>query len=177
MSAHEYVEGLRNRLCESEAIYARLRARIEESERHNATLRATVEELRCDYVKTADELNIQRASVLGPVTTAAYDVLSPDAQRIVQRIIHRMAAGQREHGRLDLNDDTRDWGHEKLEELLDALVYDEFAKEQQRRRHPEEGARLKRYDARMKRCGHQILNGTCRCTLRIGHEGVHSNGT
>lgn len=65
-----------------------------------------------------------------------YDALSEQAQTILRSISFRLLKGQKEHGTLDVCDPSVDWKKEKREELLDALVYDEF----QRTREEQEAA-------------------------------------
>ena len=48
--------------------------------------------------------------------------LNPTSRRITQIIVDRMRWGQSVHGDWADNDD-RDWTHEAVEELLDALIY------------------------------------------------------
>jgi hypothetical protein len=50
----------------------------------------------------------------------AYTLLGPNAQRVLLLIADRLVKGAKQYGDLD---DTRDWQHEAVEELVDACVY------------------------------------------------------
>lgn len=53
--------------------------------------------------------------------------LAPDARSSLIRIARRLLAGQEKYGALHLDRDPRVWRDEIREELLDAIVYMEFA--------------------------------------------------
>jgi hypothetical protein len=45
---------------------------------------------------------------------------------VILVLAHRILAGQRAYGKLDLANDPRDWRKERAEELADAFIYDGF---------------------------------------------------
>jgi len=49
--------------------------------------------------------------------------LGADELRVLLLVAERLRAGQWRYGRFDLGSDRRDFGHEALEEIADALVY------------------------------------------------------
>ena len=55
--------------------------------------------------------------------------LNDDAIAILAALAWRLVKGQAEHGHLDLSSEARDWNDEKRDELLDAMVYSEFARQ------------------------------------------------
>jgi hypothetical protein len=49
--------------------------------------------------------------------------LGPGELRVLVLVAERLRTGQRRYGRFDLGTDRRDFRHESLEEVADALVY------------------------------------------------------
>ena len=49
--------------------------------------------------------------------------MEPDALEVLYGIAQRLTCGRREYGDLDLATNPRNWTHEELEELFDAVVY------------------------------------------------------
>jgi hypothetical protein len=52
--------------------------------------------------------------------------LGPDEHRVMLVLARRLAAGQRQYGRLDLASDVRDWALERSLEIQDLLIYSAF---------------------------------------------------
>lgn len=49
--------------------------------------------------------------------------MEPDALEVLHGVAERLTWGRRDYGDLNLASDSRNWTHEELEELFDAVVY------------------------------------------------------
>lgn len=63
------------------------------------------------------------ANVEAAEIAAIYLNLDTDARKVLYRMAKRVEAGQRSYGRLDIENDRRDFLDELRDELLDGLFY------------------------------------------------------